>query len=288
MTNSKKDLGLDLSHHNPMLPHSYEVTRVQKETYNTFTLELEAKHKSPGFKFAPGQFNMLYLYGIGEVPISISGDPSTSRTIVHTTRSVGAVSDAICKLKRGAEVGVRGPFGSQWPTDKVSGNDVIIVAGGIGLAPLRPAIYQLLSDRAKYGKLVILYGARSPKEILFRRELEQWRARFDVEVHITVDRALADWRGNVGVITTLIPKSTFDPSSSVAMICGPEIMMRFTIMELQKRGVSEDQIFVSMERNMKCGIGLCGHCQYGPTFICKDGPVFCYNDIKRIFPIREI
>ncbi len=164
----------------------------------------------------------------------------------------------------------------------------MIVAGGIGLAPLRPALHQLLSQRDKYGRVVLLYGARSPAEILYRRELEQWRARFDLEVQVTVDRAMSGWRGNVGVVTTLIPKASFDPPSTLALVCGPEVMMRFTVLELQRRGLGTESIFLSLERNMKCGVGFCGHCQFGPTFICKDGPVFRFDRIRAIFGLREI
>jgi NAD(P)H-flavin reductase len=156
----------------------------------------------------------------------------------------------------------------------------VIVAGGIGLAPLRPPLYHILSRREKYGKLVILYGARTPDDILFRRELNQWRSQFDLDVFVTVDRASSDWRGNVGVVTTAIPGALFDPHNTVALLCGPEVMMRYAAIELLKRGVIAEKIFVSMERNMKCAIGFCGHCQYGPEFVCKDGPVFQYSHIK--------
>jgi NAD(P)H-flavin reductase len=272
----------------PMLPHIYQVQRVIRETHDTFTLELLPTTRSHHFPFVAGQYNMLYVFGVGEVPISISGDPTKSKLLVHTTRSVGSVTNAMYRLKKGDTIGVRGPYGTAWPVGKAIGNDVVIVAGGIGLAPLRPAVYQLLSRREKFGKIVILYGTRTPADILYRRELEQWRSRFDMEVYITVDRAMSGWRGSVGVVTTLIPKAPFDPSNSLAMVCGPEIMMRFTVSELQKRGIKTDDIYVSLERNMKCGIGLCGHCQYGPAFICKDGAVFSYSDIKHLFPRREL
>lgn len=280
-----------------MFPHPYHIQKVKQETYDTFTLELrpiDSTNKEPQRTFAPGQFNMLYLFGVGEIPISISGNPIFSKTgtaqplLVHTIRVVGTVTKAMRKLKRGDVLGVRGPFGSHWPVEEAVGNDVIIVAGGIGLAPLRPVLYYLLSQREKYGKVVVLYGTRTPEDILYRRELEKWRARFDLEVYITVDRAIGTWRGNVGVVTTLFPKASVDPLNTTAMICGPEIMMRFTILELQKLGVGMENIFISMERNMKCAIGFCGHCQFGPTFICKDGPVFRYDRINQWFGKREI
>jgi NAD(P)H-flavin reductase len=273
---------------NPMLPVLYRVRRLQQDTYDTFTLALQSANGANGFAFDAGQFNMLYVFGVGEVPISISGDPASPHTLVHTTRAVGTVTKAMRRLKGGDVLGIRGPFGTHWPVEAAVGNDVIIVAGGIGLAPLRPALYKLLAQREKFGKVVLLYGTRTPADILYRRELEKWRARLDLEVYVTVDRATGSWRGNVGVVTTLIPKAPFDPRNAVAMICGPEIMMRFTVLELQKRGVAAENIFLSLERNMKCGIGLCGHCQYGPHFICKDGPVFRYDRIKELFAKREI
>ena len=273
---------------NPMLTHAYSVKRIQQETYDTFTLELKPKGNIQTKSFAPGQFNMLYAFGVGEVPISISGDPAKREALVHTTRAVGAVTNAMWKLRRGDMVGVRGPFGTSWPMKEAKGCDVVIVAGGIGMAPLRPSLYQLLSERQDYGKAFLLYGARTPADLLYQKEMEQWQARSDLEVDITVDRALRWWRGNVGVVTTLIPKANFDPTSTIAMVCGPEIMMRFTIAELQRRGLRDESIYISMERNMKCGFGFCGHCQLGPFFVCKDGPVFRYDRIKPFFGKGEV
>ncbi|MCS6903682.1 MAG: FAD/NAD(P)-binding protein, partial [Candidatus Bipolaricaulota bacterium] len=239
--------------------------------------------------FAPGQFNMLYLFGVGEVPISISGDPAQPEVLVHTVRAVGAVTKAICALKRGEVVGVRGPFGSGWPLTEAVEHDVVIVAGGVGLAPLRPAIYHLLNHRSEYGRIALLYGARTPQDMLYKKELAEWRGRFDIQVEVTVDAAKPDeWRGNVGVVTTLIPKASFDPFHTTALVCGPEVMMRFTMLELQKRELRDEQIYISMERNMKCAIGFCGHCQYGPNFVCKDGPVFRFDRVKELFGKREV
>lgn len=273
---------------NPMLPHPYRIRQVRKETPDTFTLELAPVNGMNGLSFAAGQFNMLYVFGVGEIPISISGDPGQPEPLVHTTRAVGTVTKAMRNLKRDGVLAVRGPYGSHWPVEEAEGNDVVIVAGGIGLAPLRPAMYQILSQRGKFGKVVLLYGARTPTDILFRRQLEQWRAHLDLEVYVTVDRATEAWRGNVGVVTRLIPKAPFDPLNIVALVCGPEVMMRFTIAELQKRGVEAEQIFVSMERNMKCAVGFCGHCQFGPHFVCKDGPVFRYSQVKDLLTKWEI
>ncbi len=272
----------------PMSPESFRIQQVRKETYDTFTIDLEHVNSTDGFPFAAGQFNMLYVFGVGEAPISISGNPANPKVLKHTIREVGMITRAIRTLKRGEVIGVRGPLGSNWPLEKAQGKDVILIAGGIGLAPLRPALYQLISQRGSYGKIALLYGARTPEDLLYRRELEQWRGRFDIEVRVTVDNASRDWRGDVGVVTTLIRRTQFDPSHTVAMICGPEIMMRFTVTELQNCGVGSGNIFISMERNMKCGIGFCGHCQFGPVFVCKDGPVFNYDSIKNFFGKREI
>jgi NAD(P)H-flavin reductase len=272
---------------NTMLPALYRIESVRKDTHDTFTIELVPGGDGERVPFLPGQFNMLYTFGVGEIPISISGDPARRDVLVHTTRAVGMVTKAMRKLKRNDVVGVRGPFGSHWPVEDMTGSDIVIVAGGIGLAPLRPALYALLAQREKYGKIVLLYGTRSPADILYKNELERWRSRFDLDVYITVDRAMEGWRGNVGVVTTLIRKSPFDPDNTMAMVCGPEVMMRYTILELNKRGVQMPNIYVSMERNMKCAIGLCGHCQLGNVFICKDGPVFRYDTIEKLFSLRE-
>lgn len=272
----------------PMVPRPYRVHQTIRETRDTFTLKLEPRDGSPDLSYKAGQFNMLYVFGVGEVPISISGDPSQPNELIHTTRAVGAVTNAMRKLARGDVLGVRGPFGTPWPVEESRGSDVVLVAGGIGLAPLRPALYQLLAAREKYGKVVLLYGTRSPDDILFRKEIEQWRSRLDLEVLVTVDRGTDRWRGSVGVVTTLIPRAPFDPHNAVAFVCGPEVMMRFTILELERRGITGDRVFVSMERNMKCAVGFCGHCQYGPAFICKDGPVFRYDSIKELFAKREV
>jgi NAD(P)H-flavin reductase len=272
----------------PMVPTMARVNRVRKETHDTFTLELHPAYGQEVHHFAAGQFNMLYVFGFGEAAISISGDPTDPKPLIHTTRAVGNVTKAMAKLKTGDIIGVRGPFGSAWPVKHAEGDDVVLVAGGIGLAPLRPVIYEILANRRKYGKLILLYGTRTPSDILYRKELESWRSRLDMEVYVTVDRSSVNWQGNVGVVTTLISKAGFDPMQTTAMICGPEIMMRYVALELQKRGVPMSSVFASMERNMKCGIGLCGHCQMGPTFICKDGPVYPYDKIRELLMKREI
>jgi NAD(P)H-flavin reductase len=269
-------------------PRPFRIRRIFGETADTFTMELQSANGESGLPFAPGQFNMLYAFGMGEIPISISGDPAKPDRLVHTIRAVGTVTKAMRAMKAGDSVVVRGPMGTGWPMEAALGNDVVIVAGGIGLAPLRSVLYALTSEREKYGRVVLLFGTRTPQDIPFQRELERWRGRLDLEVKVTVDKATPAWRGNVGVVTTLIAKASFDPQSTTAFICGPEVMMRFTALELQARGVPAENIYISMERNMKCGVGLCGHCQLGPYFICKDGPVFRIDQIKRLLALREI
>jgi NAD(P)H-flavin reductase len=273
---------------NEMLPRLYTVNKIYRDTHDTFTMELVPSDGGPSMSFLPGQFNMLYVFGVGEVPISISGDPDRAIPLVHTMREVGSVTSALRTLRAGDTVGVRGPYGTAWPVTEATGQDLVLLAGGIGLAPLRPVLYSILFRRRQYGQVVLLFGTRSPGDILFKKELQKWRSRFDLDIHITVDRAIRPWRGNVGVVTSLIPRASFDPMHTTAMICGPEIMMRFSIMELVKRGVPEDHIWVSMERNMKCGCGFCGHCQCGPLFVCKDGPVFVYPRVKDLMNKYEI
>jgi NAD(P)H-flavin reductase len=272
----------------PMLPQLYQVQRVKREIPDTFTLELEPANGGAIPPFATGQFNMLYVYGVGEIPISISGDPLRPGPLIHTTRAVGTVSRAMQNLKPADIIGVRGPFGSHWPLELAEGKDVVIVAGGIGLAPLRSVMYKIIAGREKYGKVVLLYGARTPADILYRRELEHWRAKLDLDVFVTVDRATGSWKGSAGVVTRLIPRASFDPHNIIALVCGPEIMMRFTTIELEKQGVAGEDIFISMERNMKCAVGMCGHCQYGPYFVCKDGPVFQYSRVQTLLTKREV
>jgi NAD(P)H-flavin reductase len=272
----------------PMLPQRYRIQRVRREIPDTFTLELEPENGVDIPQFATGQFNMLYVFGVGEIPISISGDPAKRKPLVHTTRAVGTVSKAMRALKANDVIGVRGPFGSYWPIKQAEGKDIVIAAGGIGLAPLRSVMYHIISHRERYSKAVLLYGARTPEDILYRRELEKWRAKFDLEVDVTVDRATGSWRGSVGVVTQLIPRASFDPNNTIAMVCGPEIMMRFTAVGLEQRGIALENIYVSMERNMKCAIGMCGHCQYGPHFVCKDGPVFQYSQLQGLLSKWEV
>jgi NAD(P)H-flavin reductase len=268
-----------------LAPQARRIRRVLRETQDTFTLELDA---GDGGAFQPGQFNMLYVFGVGEVPISVSGDPTRPDVLVHTTREAGAVTQAMGRLRAGAVIGVRGPFGTPWPIARATGRDVLLIAGGIGLAPLRPVVYEIVAHRKDFGTVTLLYGTRSPEDLLFRRELQRWGAADGIEVLVTVDRAIGAWPGHVGVVTGLIAQASFDPTNAVALVCGPEVMMRFTADTLRRCGVPPEAIYLSMERNMKCAVGLCGHCQFGPLFVCKDGPVFAYARIQRLLDLREI
>lgn len=268
-----------------MVPEVWKVYQNRPETADTVTLELATDHPKA---FAPGQFNMLYVFGVGEVPISISGSSHESVTLFHTVRNVGAVSRALCALQPGQELGLRGPYGSSWPILQSQGKDIIVMAGGLGLAPVRPIIYEILNNRKAYGHVWLLYGCRQPEDILFGHQVREWRSRFDLEVNVTVDKATSDWYGSVGVITNLVKNLALSPENTVAFVCGPEIMMRYSALELVKKGLSEDNIHLSMERNMHCAIGLCGHCQYGPQFVCKEGPIFTYARLKPLLTIREV
>ena len=272
-----------------MVPTFLRIDRSVRETANVITIEIPVDDSStPLASFKPGQFNMLYAFGVGEVPISMSGDPAATDRIVHSIRGVGAVSEALAALQPNDTVGVRGPFGSSWPVDEAAGNDVLVIAGGLGLAPLRPALYHLMRHRDRYGRVGLLYGTRHPDDLLFREELDTWRRAPDLQVRVTVDHASLDWIGDVGVVTKLLPKIRFDPIDTVAMICGPEVMMRMTALALEDIGVTPDRIFVSLERNMKCAVGFCGHCQFGPHFVCKDGPIFRFDRIRDMLNVREI
>jgi NAD(P)H-flavin reductase len=276
----------DIATADPMSPAPFRVVDRWDETDDTFTLRLDPP--AGEYAFGPGQFNMLYVFGIGEVAISISGDPAEPETLIHTVRGVGSVTRALRGLAAGDAIGVRGPFGNTWPVDAARGHDIVFVAGGIGLAPLRPALYHVLRNRADFGRVVLLYGARTPRDILYTAEVQEWRGRLDMDVLVSVDNADRTWRGSVGVVTKLIGRAPFDPHNAMAFVCGPEIMMRFTGRELVTRGVGASMIHMSMERNMKCAVGVCGHCQFLDRFVCRDGPVWTYDSMSDLLEIREV
>jgi len=268
----------------PMTPRPFRVVERHRETRDTWTLELEPV-AGEQLEALPGQFTMLYAFGVGEAPISISG--RSGGRLVHTVRAVGAVSEAICAARPGTVLGVRGPFGNAWPLEEIAGDDLVIVAGGIGLAPLRGAVYGAIDRRDSLGEVAVLYGSRTPRDLLFVRELDRWR-QAGLEVEVTVDAAGPDWRGKVGVVGKLVASARFDPDAATCLLCGPEVMMRYTALALLERGVAAARIFVSMERNMRCALGHCGHCQLGPTMICRDGPVYPYDVAERLIAVREL
>ncbi|MEX1134964.1 MAG: FAD/NAD(P)-binding protein [Acidimicrobiia bacterium] len=270
-----------------MLPRPFRVVSQHSETPDTVTLELESEDGG-GMSFSPGQFTMLYVFGIGEVPISISGDPHRPETLVHTVRSVGAVTAAIAGLRIGDRIGIRGPYGVGWPVGEAEGRDLVLAAGGIGMAPLRPVVLDVLARRDRFGAVSIIYGSRSPVDLLFEEELHSWRSRFDMEIEVTVDRSDEAWFGDVGVVTGLLPRISFDSTNTVAMLCGPEIMMKVVANELELRGLASESVYVSVERNMKCAIGFCGHCQFGRDFLCRDGPVLPYAQVADRLRVPEL
>lgn len=272
-------------HHTGNIPKEAVIKKIEKQTQDTWTFKLEFKDKEDrnSYSFLPGQFNMLTLPGIGEAAISISSDPDNKNTIDHTVRKVGSVTGVLFNFKEGATVGVRGPYGSAWPMDKAKGKDVIIIAGGVGLAPVRPAIMHIFKNRKDYGKFKIISGARSCDNMLFTKEFSSWQdKKHDVELILTVDKVNENekWEHNVGVVTTCFDNACLDAGNSIVITCGPEIMMKFVVKELLKKGFKEEQIYVSLERRMQCGVRRCGHCQIGKYFVCKDGPVFSYDMVK--------
>lgn len=270
-----------------LIPRIAYVRRRRRDSRQVWTLELQEQGGTSA-SFQPGQFNMLTVFGVGEVPISLSGDPARPERLIHTVRPVGAVSTALTELRAGDVVGLRGPFGVGWPVAEMEGRDLIIIAGGLGLAPLRPVLYHLRSERKRYGRIALLYGTRSPEDLLFMRELDRWRQRAVFDVQVTVDHATGPWNGNVGVVTALVPRTGCELSRTTAFVCGPEVMMRMSAAALLDSGVAEDAIFLSMERNMKCAVAQCGRCQLGRVLVCRDGPVFRYDRIRELLACREL
>ncbi len=272
-----------------LLPHWAEIVKIipEAEGVSTFHLKFTDPEVQSRYHFEPGQFNMLYIPGYGEAAISMSSDLETANgLLVHTIRHIGNVTKAANRLKVGDVVGIRGPFGTSWPLDAIEGMDVVIACGGIGLPPLRGAIYQIIRNREKYGKITLLYGARTPADLMYPSEYETWqKAGFDMQV--TVDRGDDTWTGRVGVVPMWFYHFRVDPHKTAILTCGPEIMMRFVIYEALARRIPSDHIYISLERNMKCGQGACGHCQQGPYFICKDGPVFPFRALENIFNVEE-
>jgi anaerobic sulfite reductase subunit B len=267
------------------IPAWYQVASRRNETHDTVTLDLRPVSQAiPAYE--PGQFTMLYAFGIGEVPVSISGTTAEAG-LIQTIRAVGAVTRALCVAQPGQLIGVRGPYGTSWDVTSAAGGDLLLVAGGIGLAPLRSALLTALGTRSAYRRIAVLIGARSPEELVFASEVETWR-RCGADIEITVDRAIDGWTGHVGVVTQLLDRADVNPAETTALVCGPEVMMRLTARALAERGFPAGQIRMSLERNMRCGIAECGHCQLGPLLLCRDGPVVSYPDAAPLLAVREL
>lgn len=270
------------------IPSPFVILHKKQESREVFTLEIQKKEKEH-FAFLPGQFNMLYLPGVGESAISISSDPSEPTRIAHTIRSVGSVTQNLKKLKVGEIVYARGPFGIGWPTKACEGKSILLIAGGIGIAPLRSLIYFLLDNLEKYSAITLIYGMRTPFDKIFKKEYANWKKK--IKIILTVDHGDQNWKGNIGSVSQCIPQAireTYDPKNTITLVCGPEIMMHFCYYALQDAGVPSENLYFSMERNMQCGLGICGHCQWGPYFICKDGPVMNVKQIESCFFKHEL
>jgi NAD(P)H-flavin reductase len=275
---------------NPWLARTavIESIRHEIEAVATYQLRFTDSRVAEQYRFQPGQFNMLYIPGCGESAISLSGSPALDgHQIVHTIRFVGRVTDAISQLRVGDQLGVRGPFGTAWPMDRCQGRDVVVIAGGIGLAPLRPALYSFIENRNDFGRIVLLYGSRSPDLLLYADELESWKER-GIEIQVTVDRATDSWHGAVGVVPLLLDRlAGLKPDRTEVVLCGPEVMMHYGALSALKRNIPKQSIWLSIERNMQCAVGLCGHCQLGSVFVCRQGPVFRYDVIENLLKVRD-
>lgn len=268
----------------PMLPVLATVAHRVQETADVVTLHLAGA----GFDtHGPGQFAMLTALGVGEAAISMSGDPEAG-AVLHTIKALGPVSTALSRLAPGQRLGIRGPFGAAWPMAAAEGRDLVLVASGIGLAPLRPALLHALRHRARFRRLVLLYGARTPREMLYAASFDGWRRIPGLEARVTLSRAGREWRGEVGHVTALLPCLGLDPAATVGLVCGPEPMIRATAEGFEALGVPEGAIHVSPERSMKCAVGLCGRCQLGPVLLCRDGPVFPWARVRALMRVREL
>ncbi len=271
----------------PAVPLPYRVVRRRAETADTASFVLEPLDEAlPPFR--PGQFAMLYAFGVGDIPVSVSGILPHRHRLMHTVRAVGAVSTALCELGPGDTVGVRGPFGTVWDTSRAAGGDVLVIAGGIGLAPLRPLVYEVFRAPHRFRRVHVLIGARTPGDLVYRDETAVWAAAGPGGTALTVDRPDAGWAGDVGLVTGLLGHARFDPPGTTAYVCGPEVMIRATARELVHRGLRPERVLVSLERTMRCGTGHCGHCQLGPLLLCRDGAVLGYDRAAPLLATREL
>jgi NAD(P)H-flavin reductase len=273
---------------NPWIPYQARIRQIRPEAPGISTYELEWLDAdfAGRYRFQPGQFNMVYLPGFGESAISMSSDCEERGTLWHTIRIAGTVTRALAKKRVGDTIALRGPYGSAWPVEECRGMDLVLACGGVGLAPLRPVICHILRHRSDYGRVTLLHGARTPGDLLYPYEYDQWR-QAGIDVEVTVDIGSEDWTGNIGVVPVLFYRLRLKPEQTRIFTCGPEVMMRFVIFEALARRVRSDAIYLSMERNMNCALGLCGHCQLGPAFVCKDGPVFTYQQMEPYLHLED-
>lgn len=269
---------------NPYLPQPATVVERIDEASGVFTLRLKLADQN--FSYQPGQFNMLYLFGVGEVPISIVSDSENDQLVDHTIRAVGRVTNGMAKLKAGDTIGIRGPYGRGWPMQEAQGKDVIVLTGGLGCAPVVSVIRYIMNRRDLYQRLVIMQGVKHSQDLIWRKQYELWEQQGQTQVLLAANNTEHNWPWHKGYVTNLIDEAKFDSSNCVVMMCGPEIMMHTAITPLTTKGIAEDQIYMSMERNMQCALGHCGHCQFGNHFVCKNGPVFCYPEVKSFMNIK--
>lgn len=266
------------------LPQIAHVSDVWNETPDTktFALRLRDTEDRKNFEYLPGQFLELSVFGYGEAPFCIASSPTRPEVLETTVRRTGLLTDALHKLAEGDEVGIRGPFGNGFDVKAAQGKDLLFVAGGIGLPPLRSLIWNVLDERPRFGRVAVLYGARTPTDLVYKQELEEWGKRSDVELYVTVDAAQRDWTGAVGVVPSLLKKVTLHPESTLAFVCGPPIMIKIAIQDLLALGLKEEAVISTLERMMQCGIGKCNHCAIGHRYVCRDGPVFNYSQIREM------
>jgi NAD(P)H-flavin reductase len=275
--------------HQPWLTHAVQVRGIKREVPGIATYEVafDDADVAARYRFRPGQFNMLYLPGIGEAAISISSDPDRPQSLLHTVRVVGNVTRALARLQVGDQLLIRGPFGSAWPLEECRGCDLVIAGGGVGLAPLRPIVYHVINHRGDFGDVCLLYGSRRPDDLLYADEFDAWRAA-GINVEVTVDLGDGAWRGHIGVVPALFYRLRLQAARTRILTCGPEIMIRFVIIEALARRILPEHIYLTLERNMNCALGFCGHCQLGPAFICKNGPVFTYEQMAPYLDLEDL
>jgi len=270
------------------LPLSARIVGRVEESPTIFTLRLRLadERARAAYRFAPGQFNMVYLYGVGEVPISIVSDPSGPELLDHTIRAVGRVTQGLARLQPGEHIGLRGPFGRGWPLREAEGHDILVVTGGLGCAPVVAVINYILMRRERFGRLTIIQGVKHAEEMIWRERYAYWNTLPDTRVLLAADHGGALWPFHVGLVTEVFDQAPITPANTLVMMCGPEGMMHAGIQNLTARGIAEERIYLSMERSMHCAVGHCGHCQYGARFVCRDGPVFAYPRVKELFRVK--